>query len=122
MLADSLGTTYRKVLGVQCVLVLMLAAMGMLQGFNVAGSLLAGGIAVLAGNLVYFAVAREKSVSAKPAGRVLGRHLFAEVAKLLTIAVSLVLLLASGWLVPLWVLAGMGAALTGHWLALLIIK
>jgi F0F1-type ATP synthase assembly protein I len=122
MLADSLATTYRKVLGAQGVLVLMLAAFGLLQGLNVAVSVLMGGAAVLAGNLVYFAVAREKSVSAKSAGRVLGRHLFAEVAKLLTITVILLVALASGWFVPLWVLAAMGVALLGHWLALLIIK
>ncbi|MBL8513981.1 MAG: ATP synthase subunit I [Betaproteobacteria bacterium] len=122
MLADSLATTYRKVLSVQGALILICAVASLVQGTQGAVSVLCGGAAVLAGNLVYFAVAREKSVSAKPAGRVLGRHLFAEVAKLLTILVILLVALASGALGPLWVLAGMGVALMGHWLALLIIK
>ncbi|MBL8519559.1 MAG: ATP synthase subunit I [Betaproteobacteria bacterium] len=122
MLADSLATTYWKVLGVQGVLVLLIAGGALIWGPAAATSVLAGGAAVLAGNVVYFSLARESRLKARPAGRVLGRHLFAEAAKLVTITVILLLVLACGWFVPLWVLAAMGVALMGHWLALLIIK
>lgn len=123
MLRDALGRTYRKVIFLQA----LLTASSAIAAFFVAGSIsamsaLSGGAAVLVGNIAYAAVARESKVSAVSAGRVLGRHLLAEVAKMLVILSLLLVSLASGVFVAGWVIAAAGVALLGHWLALLIIR
>ncbi len=123
MLRDGLGQTYQKVIFAQALLaastiVVALVASG--QAAAVSG--LTGSVAVLTGSLVYAVLARESKVSAVSAGRVLGRHLLAEAAKVLAVLTIVLAALASGWFVAGWLLAAMGVTLLGHWLALLIIR
>jgi len=123
MLRDGLGRTYQKVLLSQ----FALAALCVLVGAATAGreaaiSGIAGGGAVLAGSLLYVVLARQSKVTTVTAGRVLGRHLAAEAAKVLLVLVSVFAALASGWFVAGWVLSAMAVTLLGHWLALLIIR
>lgn len=123
MLRDALGRTYQKVIFVQAVLAVVatLAAL-LVAGGMAAVSALTGGVAVLVGSVAYTWLAREAKVSAVSAGRVLGRHLFAEAAKVLAIVTLILAALASGWFVAAWLLAAMAVTLLGHWLALLIIR
>ncbi len=123
MLRDTLGQTYRKVL----LLHVFLMAITTMAALLVAGGLAAmsaliGGATVLFGSATYALVARESKVTAVSAGRVLGRHLFAEVAKMLVMLGLLLVSLASGLFVAGWLVAAAGVALLGHWLALLIIR
>lgn len=123
MLTDALGQTYRKVIVTQALLTCLMMIIALVfAGFSAAQSVLVGGVTVLIGSILYAALARESKVSAVSAGRVLGRHLAAEAAKVLVILTLVLASLASGWFVAGWLLAAMGVALMGHWLALLIIK
>lgn len=123
MLRDGLGLTYQKVIFAQALLAVLTVIVALLVGGQTAAmSGLIGAIAVLAGSLVYAALARESKVSAVSAGRVLGRHLLAEVAKVLVVLTVVLVALASGWFVAGWLIAAMGVTLLGHWLALLIIR
>ncbi len=123
MLRDALAKTYQKVVGLQAILVCLLAlAASAWVGQPAAISALVGGLTIVIGNLAYTGVARESQLSAKPAGRVLGRHLLAEASKLLVVVLSLALAFASGWFDAGWLLAAMCVALVGQWLALLTIR
>ena len=123
MLHDGLGRTYQKVILSQSALAVVSVVAGLIAaGQEAAISALAGGVAVLAGSVVYVALARQSKVSAVSAGRVLGRHLMAEAAKILLVLILVFAALASGWFVAGWVLAAMAVTLLGHWLALLIIR
>ena len=123
VLKDSLGQLYRKVIFLQARLILLVAiAAFFIEGQKASLSAFVGGAAVLIGGLVYSVLARESKVVAISGKHVLCRHVLAEVAK--TVAVLSVLLgaLTSGWFVAGWLVAAMGAALLGHWLAVLIIR
>ena len=123
MLRDGLGQTYQKVIFAQALLAAAMAIVALFAGGQAAAlSGLTGGVAVLTGSLAYAALARESKVSAVPVGRVLGRHLLAEAAKVLMVLTMMFAALASGWFVAGWLLAAMGVTLLGHWLALLIIR
>ena len=123
MLRDELGQTYLKVIFSQALLTAATVTVALVaSGQAAAVSGLAGGVAVLFGSLAYAALARESKVSAVSAGRVLGRHLLAEAAKVLVVLTLMFAALASGWFVAGWLLAAMGVTLLGHWLALLIIR
>ena len=123
MLRDGLGQTYQKVIFAQVLLAAVTVAVALVAGGQAAAvSGLTGGVAVLTGSVAYAVLARESKVSAVSAGRVLGRHLLAEAAKVLVVLTLMFAALASGWFVAGWLLAAMGVTLLGHWLALLIIR
>jgi len=123
MLRDGLGQTYQKVMFAQALLAAITAMVALIAGGQAAAvSSITGGAAVLTGSLAYAVLARESKVSAVSAGRVLGRHLLAEAAKVLVVLTLMFAALASGWFVAGWLLAAMGVTLLGHWLALLIIR
>ncbi len=123
MLRDALGQTYRKVIFLQSILTIMVAIAALLvAGQSPAVSALTGGVAVVVGSIAYAALARESKVSMVSAGRVLGRHLLAEAAKVLLVLSLVFASLASGWFVAVWLIAAMAVALLGQWLALLIIR
>ncbi|MEP7154684.1 MAG: hypothetical protein ABI905_02855 [Betaproteobacteria bacterium] len=123
MLRDGLGRTYQKVLLSQFALALVVIVAGLaIAGQQAAISALAGGVAVLAGSVAYMVLARQSKVSAVSAGRVFGRHLVAEAAKILLVLLLVFAALASGWFAAGWVLTAMAVTLLGHWLALLIIR
>jgi F0F1-type ATP synthase assembly protein I len=123
VLRDGLGQTYKKVIFAQVLLAASTIIVALLvSGQTAAVSGLIGAVAVLTGSLVYTALARESKVSAVSAGRVLGRHLLAEAAKVLVVLTIVLVALASGWFVAGWLIAAMGVTLLGHWLALLIIR
>ena len=92
------------------------------SGKAAAVSVVTGAAAVLSGSLVYAVLARHSKVSAVSAGRVLGRHLLAEAAKVLVMLAIVLLAMASGWFVAGWLIAAMAVTLLGHWLALLSIQ
>ena len=120
---DGLGQTYQKVMFAQALLAAITAMVALIAGGQAAAvSSITGGAAVLTGSLAYAVLARESKVSAVSAGRVLGRHLLAEAAKVLVVLTLMFAALASGWFVAGWLLAAMGVTLLGHWLALLIIR
>lgn len=85
-------------------------------------SAIAGGASVLIGSLAYAFVAREAKVRAVSGKQVFARHVFAELAKLASTLGLVSIAYASGWFVAGWLLAAMGCALCGHFLALLFIK
>ena len=123
VLRDGLGQTYQKVIISQTLLAALTIVVALIaSGKAAAVSGFIGGAAVLAGSLVYAVVARESKVSVVSAGRVLSRHLLAEAAKILAVLLIMLLALASGWFVAVWLIAAMGVTLLGHWLALLIIR
>ncbi|MEO8101654.1 MAG: hypothetical protein ABI790_03960 [Betaproteobacteria bacterium] len=123
MLRDDLGHTYQKVILAQALLGILVAIVALVAGgMAAAASGLIGGAVVMAGSFVYAALARNSKVSAVSAGRVLGRHLVAEAAKVVVVVSLLFAALASGWFVAGWLLAAMGVTLLGHWLALLTIR
>lgn len=123
MLRDNLGQMYKKVALLQVLMTLVFAGGASLAaGMVAAGSVLAGGVAVLCGTAAYAALAGESALRTVSAGKVLGKHLAAEMAKVLTIVALMALALASGWFAAGWMLAATGVVLLGHWLALLIIK
>lgn len=123
MLRDALGQTYQKVIFLQALLVAIVVPIAwFFAGETAAMSALVGGAAVLTGSLAYAWLARESRVSAVSAGRVLARHLLAEVVKILVVLVVMAAALASGWFAAVWLIAAMGVALLGHLLALLIIR
>ena len=123
MLRDGLGRIYQKVIFAQVLLAAITSIAALISsGQAAAVSALTGGAAVLVGSLAYAALARQSRVSAVSGGRVLGRHLLAEAAKVFLVLILTFAALASGWFVAGWVLAAMGVTLLGHWLALLIIR
>lgn len=123
MLRDGLGRIYQKVIFAQALLAAVTAIVALISGGQAAAvSALTGGAAVLVGSLAYAVLARLSKVSAVSGGRVLGRHLLAEAAKVSLVLILTFAALASGWFVAGWVLAAMGVTLLGHWLALLIIR
>ena len=123
MLRDSLGRLYQKVIFLQALLALIFAGVAIVVGGQVAfTSALTGGVAVLISSLVYAALARESKVSATSAGNVLGRHMLAEVAKIIVMLILLWCALASGGFIVGWLVAAMGVTLLGHWLAVFIIR
>ena len=123
MLRDSLERLYQKVIFLQALLVLlMIVIAAVIDGQVAAISALSGGVAVLTSNFVYAALASESKVSAISAGNVLRRHIAAEVAKVVVVLMLLLCALASGWFVAGWLVATMVVALSGHWLAVFIIR
>ena len=123
MLQDGLGKIYQKVIFTQALLAgFMVLVAQLASGKSAAVSVLTGAVAVLSGTLVYAVLARHSKVSAVSAGRVLGRHLLAEAAKVLVVLVIVLLAMASGWFVAGWLIAAMAVTLLGHWLALLSIQ
>ena len=123
MLRDGLGQTYEKVIFAQAMLAALVVFLALIAGGHAdALSAFTGGGVVMTGSLAYAALARESKVSAVSAGRVLGRHLLAEMAKVLVVLTLMFAALASGWFVASWLLVAMGVTLLGHWLALLIIR
>lgn len=123
MLRDGLARTYQKVILSQFLLVIITSVVGFaMAGQEAATAAAAGGFTVVAGSLVYAALARQSKVTAVSAGKVLGRHLLAEAAKISLVVVLMFATLTSGWFAAGWVLAAMAVALLGHWLALLIIR
>lgn len=123
MLRDGLGQIYQKVIFAQVLLAAITTIVALIAaGSAAATSAVTGGAAVLIGSLAYAALARQSKVSAVSGGRVLGRHLLAEAAKVFLVLILTFAALASGWFVAGWVLAAMGVTLLGHWLALLIIR
>ena len=123
MLQDGLGKIYQKVIFTQALLAgFMVLVAQLASGKAAAVSVLTGAVAVLSGTLVYAVLARHSKVSAVSAGRVLGRHLLAEAAKVLIVLVIVLLAMASGWFVAGWLIAAMAVTLLGHWLALLSIQ
>ena len=118
VLKDSLGGTYRKVILLQMALAVVVSLIGgVAWGASVAASLFAGAATVTVGSFVYAFLARQSRVSAVSGGRVLSRHVFAEVAKLLVALGLLYAAFASGWFVPWALLAGMTIAVLGHGIA-----
>ena len=123
MLRDSLERLYQKVIFLQALLVLlMIVIAAVFDGQVAAISALSGGVAVLTSSLVYAALASESKVSAISAGNVLRRHIAAEVAKVVVVLTLVLCALASGWFVAGWLVATMVVALSGHWLAVFIIR
>ena len=123
MLRDSLERLYQKVIFLQALLVLlMIVIAAVFDGQVAAISALSGGVAVLTSNFVYAALASESKVSAISAGNVLRRHIAAEVAKVVVVLTLVLCALASGWFVAGWLVATMVVALSGHWLAVFIIR
>ena len=123
MLQDGLGKIYQKVIFTQALLAgFMVLVAQLTSGKSAAVSVLTGAVAVLSGTLVYAVLARHSKVSAVSAGRVLGRHLLAEAAKVLVMLAIVLLAMASGWFVAGWLIAAMAVTLLGHWLALLSIQ
>lgn len=114
---------YRKVTLLQAILATAAMAFALLiDGPQSALSAGAGSLAVLCGSALYAAIARETALTVVPAGRVLGRQLAAEGAKVFCTLALVLLALASGWFVAGWLVAAMAVTLLGHWLALLIIR
>jgi F0F1-type ATP synthase assembly protein I len=123
VLRDNLGKTYKKVALLQAVIGgLLIFIAGLAAGGTAAISAAAGGLAVICGTAIYASLARESALQSVSAGKVMGRHLAAEFAKVLTIVVLMLLALASGWFAAGWLVVAMGVVLFGHWLALLIIR
>lgn len=123
MLRDSLERLYQKVTFLQALLVLLMIVIAVVIDGQVAAiSALSGGVAVLTSSFVYAALASESEVSAISAGNVLRRHIVAEVAKVVVVLMLLLCALASGWFVAGWLVVTMVVALSGHWLAVFIIR
>lgn len=123
MLRDGLGQMYGKVTLLQAILAAVALAIAfVVDGPQAALSAGAGSLAVLCGGALYAAIARESTLAAVSAGRVLGRHLVAEAAKVFCTLALMLLALASGWFVAGWLVAALAVTLLGHWLALLIIR
>ena len=123
VLRDSLGQMYRKVTLLQALLAAVTSTFALIvDGLHSALSAGAGGLAVLCGGALYAVIARESALVAVTSGRVLGRLYAAEAAKVFCTLALVLLALASGWFVAGWLVAAMGVVLTGHWLALLIIR
>ncbi len=123
MLRDSLERLYQKVIFLQAMLVLlMIVIAAVIEGQVAAISALSGGVAVLISTFVYAALASESKVSAISASNVLRRHITAEAAKVVVVLMLLLCALASGWFIAGWLVATMVVALSGHWLAVFIIR
>jgi F0F1-type ATP synthase assembly protein I len=123
VLKDSLSQLYRKVIFLQVFLALVAAAIALLAaGGREACSALAGGMAVIAGNLAYSLLARPAKVGAASGKTVLGRHIAAEAAKILVVLGLVLGALLAGGFAAGWLVAAMGLCLLGNWVAVLIIR
>lgn len=123
MLKDDLSRLYQKVIFLQALLALFVIVCAFaVSGHIAALSALSGSAAVMVGSVVYAALAKESKVSAIPAGRVLQRHLLAEVAKITVVLILVLCALSSGWFVAGWLVAAMSLTLAGHWFAVFIIR
>lgn len=123
MLKSSLAQLYRKVILLQALSTLLVTtAAFFIDGQQASFSAFVGGATALIGSLVYAALARESKVVAVSGKQVLGRHVFAELAKIAAVLALMLGALASGWFAAGWLVAAMGVALLGHWLAVLFIR
>lgn len=122
MLTDSLPQIYLKVFLLQVAVAVALVLV--LLPFNIGQSMsaLAGSAAVLLGNAVYFFVAGLGGTKKRLGGQIFGRHLVAELLKIVVIALLLFLTLASGRFDPLWVVIAAVLVIVGHGFAFLIIR
>jgi F0F1-type ATP synthase assembly protein I len=114
---------FLTVILVQTVLTAVLAVLAAtVTGGLAAGSVVVGGTILVAGNLAYAWIVRKSKVTAKSGDAVLMRHVLAEIAKLSLVVALMVVAFAGGWFSPVWLLAAVGLALAGHWIAVLFVK
>lgn len=123
LLKDSLNRLYIKAILLQIGVAIPLVLIAwLLVDKTAALSAAVGGLSVVCGSVVYAALARESTLTARPAGSVLRRHLLAEVSKVLVVLGVLFGAFASGWFVPVWLVGAMVVALIGHWLLVFLIR
>lgn len=123
MLKSSLAQLYRKVIFFQALLILLATIAAIfIDGQQAALSAFVGGAAVLIGSLNYSVLARESKVVAVSGKRVFGRHVLAEIAKIMTVLLLIMGAFLSGWFAAGWLFAAMVVTLLGHWLIVLIIR
>ncbi|MCA3001849.1 MAG: hypothetical protein ING66_06245 [Rhodocyclaceae bacterium] len=110
----------RRVLIFQVASAALVSSVGLASsGQTAAISALAGGGAVIAGNLAYAMIARPSRVKAKSGGTVLMVHVAAQAAKTALVLLSLLAAFASGKFAAGPLIIGTGVALLAHWLSFL---
>ncbi len=131
MLKDSLAQIYLKVFLLQGAIAVLLALVLLPFGLNFSLSAIAGAASVLIGNACYMLVetralsgglGNKAQAKKRLGGRVFGRHLFAELLKIVVIAGLLGLAFASGWFNALWLVIAASVVIIGHVGAFFIIR
>jgi F0F1-type ATP synthase assembly protein I len=115
-----LGAAYRKVLILQTIGTILVAAGALLSsGTHASLSALVGGAVVMLGNLAYAFIARPSKTAAKGGSEVLLRHVLAQMTKLGLILLLMLAAFSSGQIVAIWFMLAIGVALLAHWLSMM---